>query len=376
MDYNLSKLYEKVYSPRGESTTSIEKTYRMVVERSKAEFKRDLMEVDPRIKPGTDKRGAMRVQPTTKDYTADDFKNSLEKLQITVDEIIPKGDPNAASSKYPTYKLKDKDGNNLFVVLGGGSFSNKGMTYERTVVDELTNALQTGQSHPLLTELQNLTGTSFVNVKAGFNKLVKRKLTGQPNDVGEEIADLVLVGVNGKEYYISLKAKNGKTISNNGAKGIFKDVNGQIVPGFNEVVSGVVNAAKVDLNLAAQGLNAYKNNVDGGQQNSIDVTPQMDGSDLKTIYDYLASGVDYGYIYVKEKGKGRFEIIDLATPNDVYDFIGKILNVSVKYPFKSQTGKRKDLSITVTTDTGKFTFQIRNASGEIIPKQINLVRGT
>jgi hypothetical protein len=33
-----------------------------------------------------------------------------------------------------------------------------------------------------------------------------------------------------------------------------------------------------------------------------------------------------------------------------------------------------NLSINITTDTGKFTFQIRNASGEIIPKQINLVR--
>ncbi len=376
MDYNLSKLYERVYSPRGESKPSIEKTYKMVVERSQAEFKRDIVKVDPRIKPGTAKRGALRVQPTEKDYSAEDFKQALNKLDISIDKVIPKGSPEAASGKYPTYKLKDKDGVTFYVVLGGGSFSNVGMTYERELVNELSEAIQNGESHPLLSELENLTGTNFVQVKAGFNKLVKRKLSNQPNNVGEEIADLVLVGANGEEYYISLKAKNGKTISNNGAKGIFKDVNGEIVPGFNEVVSGVVNAAKVDLNLAAQGLNAYKNDINGGQQNAVDVTSQMDGSDFNTIYSYLASGVDYGYIYVKQKGNNKFEIIDLATEQDVYDFLGRIKNVSVKYPFRSDTGKRKDLSITITTDTGKFTFQIRNASGEIIPKQINLVRGT
>jgi hypothetical protein len=248
------------------------------------------------------------------------------------------------------------------------------MSYERQLVDEISNAISTGTPHPLLSELEQLTGTNFVEVKTGFNKLVKRKLSGAPNNVGDEIADLVLVGADGNQYFISLKDKNGKTISNNGISGIFKQVGDKIVPGFHEVVTNLFNAVKLNLNLAAEGLNAYKDNVPGGEEQPINITPMMSKQDMEVVKGYLASAVDYGYFYVKNKGKNRFEIVDLATPEDVYKFIGDITNIAIKYPFNNGVNKRKHISIVVTTTTGKFAFDVRNASGELIPKQINLVR--
>lgn len=375
MDYNLTKLYEKVYKGGNQPKTSITDIYKLVVERSKAEFKRDITTVDPRVKPGKDKSGVVRLQPITKDYSIEDFKNSIQKIDLNIIGEIGKGEAESASGKYPTYKLQDKDGVVFFVVLGGGSFGNKGMAYERQTVSEIDSAIQNNTPHPLLGELEKLTGTKFIGVKTGFNKLVKRKLSDRPEDVGQEIADIVLVGENGEEYFISLKDRNGKTLSNNGATGIFKNQGNEIVPGFHQVVSGLVNASKVDLNLAAQGLNAYNKNIPGGQGSPVDVTSQLTPEDKNIIMGYLSSGVDYGYIYVKNKGKNHFQIVDLATPEDVQQFIGEIRSVFIKYPFSDGKGKkRKDLSVNVITTTGKFAFQIRNASGGIIPKQINLVK--
>lgn len=374
MDYNLTKLYEKVYKGGNESKTTITDTYKLVVERSKAEFKRDITAVDPRIKPGVDKRGAMRLQPTDKNFSVEDFKNALEKIDVTIEDVIPPGQNNSASGKFLTYKLKDKDGVTFFTVMGGGSFGNKGMSYERQLVDEIKNAINTATPHPLLSELEQLTGTKFINVKTGFNKLVKRKLSDRPENVGDEIADIVLVGNDGVEYFVSLKDKNGKTISNNGIVGIFKQQGDKIVPGFHQVVKKLFAAVKLDLPLAAAGLNAYKDNVEGGQQTPVDVTSYMSEADKNTVKGYLASAVDYGYLYVKNKGNNRFEIVDLATPEDVYNFIGDIQNVTIKYPCNGEVARRKHISIVVTTTTGRFAFDVRNASGELLPKQINLVR--
>lgn len=374
MDYNLTKLYNQVYTPHTNTKTSIEKSYRVVLERSKAEFKKDIVGVDPRIKLGTDKKGAMRLQPKDKNFSPEDFTKALDKIDVSIQDVIPPSGGGSASNKFLTYKLKDKDGVTFHVVLGGGSFGNKGMSYERQLVDEIGNAITTKTTHPLLSELEQLTGTTFVDVKTGFNKLVKRKLSRQPNNVGDEIADLVLIGANGEQYFISLKDKNGKTISNNGIAGIFKQVGDKIVPGFHEIVSDLFAAVKLDLDLAAQGLNAYKDNVPGGHEQIVNVTPMMSQQDINVVKGYLASAVDYGYFYVKNKGKNRFEIVDLAIPEDVYNFIGDITNVSIKYPFSGGMNKRKHISIVVTTTTGKFAFDVRNAAGDIIPRQINLVR--
>jgi hypothetical protein len=374
---NMQKLYEQVYKPRENTPPKLEATYKLVVERSKAEFKKDIVNAEPRLKTGVDKKGAIRLQPSEKSFGENDFKSALSHIKVKIIDEIGAGQPESASSKYTTYKLKDKDGTVFRVVLGGGSFSNKGMTYERQLVEELKTAIEYQQENPLLTELEKLTGTHFVGIKTGFNKLVRRKLTGQPNDVGEEIADLILVGANGEDYFISLKDKNGKTLSNNGVAGIFKQVGDQIIPGFSQVVDTLFAAAKIDLNLAAQGLTSYLNNTVGGNPSPVDVTNNLSDQDKDTIMNYLASAIDFGYLYVKNLGKNKFKIVNLATLDDVKEFIGDIQSVQLKYPYykdDTRMGKRKNLSIDIKTSNSRFSFDVRNASGDIIPKQINLVQ--
>jgi len=374
---NMQKLYAQVYKPRAVAPTRLEATYKIVLERSKAEFKKDIIEVEPRLKPGSDKPGVIRLQPSEKSFSETDFKSALSNIQVKIIDEIGAGRPESGSSKYTTYKLKDKDGAVFRVVLGGGSFSNKGMTYERQIVDELKNAIEYGHENPLLAELETLTGTNFIDLKTGFTQPVRRKLTGKPEYVGPKIADLTLIGANGENYFISLKDVDGKTLSNNGIAGIFRQVGDQIVPGFSEIVDTLFIASKVDLNLAAQGLTFYLNNTVGGNPSPVDVTNKLTEQDKDVIMNYLASAIDFGYWYVKNIGKNRFKIVNLATLDDVKEFIGDIQSVQIKYPYykdSTRMGRRKNLSIGIKTSNSKFSFDVRNASGDIIPKQINLVQ--
>ena len=110
------------------------------------------------------------------------------------------------------------------------------------------------------------------------------------------------------------------------------------------------------------------------QDKSINPTEQ---SDIETLQKFLGSAFDYGYIYVKQKNKkDDLEIADLTTEEGLYNFVGDIQQVEVKYPYyKNSIRSRKHASIVLTTTKGAYSFDIRNASGGVVPDQINLVRG-
>lgn len=339
-----------------------------------ADVTRAVVAANPKVKAGSLKRGAIRFQPTDKGYDVNDLINTFRHLKFNVDShIINPGQPHSGSSKFPTYKVT-KDGKDFYIVLGGSSFGNKGMTFERQVLDELKNAVESGQPDPLLDKLSQLSGQKFVGVETGFNRAVRRQLSDHPNNMGSEISDVTLVDSKGGKHFISLKNKEGKTISNNGIAGIFKLQGDKVVPGHNEIVDKLIQASKVDLKVAAQGLNDYKNNTPSKHPSNVDVTSNLSKGDKQTILNYIASAIDYGYFYVKSKGNNNYEIVDLATPQDVYEFIGAIKSVNILYPFFNTNGKRKHVAIVVNTTKGKFSFDIRNTSGDLVPRQINLVR--
>jgi hypothetical protein len=106
---------------------------------------------------------------------------------------------------------------------------------------------------------------------------------------------------------------------------------------------------------------------------SIDVTDDVDMSKIEKL---IMSAFDYGYIYVKEKTSKSFEIADLDDKEKLKEFIGDIESVGIKYPYyEDEIRSRKDVTIVITTSTGVYSFQVRNASGGMIPNQINLTRG-
>lgn len=356
---------------------------------SKQDVKRAIVNANPNIKLGSDKRGAIRVAPAVKvedrEAFTKEFLDTLDDINLVVVGEIEPGSPASPSSKFMSYKVNDPTGNEFVITLAGGSFSNKGMAYERDVLDSIKKYFDNPDENEkprFLENIEDALDVQFVELgEATFTRRVKRPLTDEgPKDRGNEISDITLKDEDGNEYYLSLKDIGGKTVGNSGAAGMF-DVEDKEVKFTNKerdkVGKKLFEAAGVDIDLILDGLTDYINKEQSTPEQS-EVYNTTDESDFDALLDFIGSAFDYGYIYVKRKNsKNDLEIADLTDKDKLYDFIGEIKNVSVKYPYYNNDKlSRKHISIMIKTDKGNYSFDVRNASGGLIPNQINLVRGS
>jgi len=358
---------------------------------SKKDVERAITTANTSLRGGSGKRGEIRLQPTSKvedkEKFTQDFIDTLGELKLElVGDVIKPGDPESPSSKFPSYKVKDDEGNTYIITLAGGSFSNAGMAYERKVEQDLKTYFENkeeGATKPeFLEQLEQFLDVEFEDIskESTFERRVKRPLSAKgPQDKGDEIADITLIDIDGDSYYISLKAIGGKTVSNAGATGMFDIKDNEIIFTNKEKgnIGGVLmQAGNVNVDAVLRGLNDYKN-----KTRSVDYLIRShkvtDEANPDQLIKFLGSAFDYGYIYVKQKNtKNDLEIADLTTEDKLYDFIGNIEDVFVKYPYYiSDARSRKHISVGINTDKGSYSFDIRNAAGGLIPNQINLVRG-
>lgn len=356
---------------------------------SKADVKKAIVNANPNIKMGSDKRGAIRVAPAVKvedrEAFTKEFLNTLSDINlVVVDKIFPDS-PESPSSKFTSYKVNDKSGNEFIITLAGGSFSNKGMAYERDVMESIEKYFDNPDENDkpqFLEDVEEALDVTFVKLgDASFTRRVKRPLSDEgPKDRGNEISDITLIDEDDNKFYLSLKDIGGKTVGNSGAAGMF-DVEGKEVKFTNKerdkVGKKLFDAAGVDIELVIDGLTDYINKT-VSKDDQTDIYDTTDDADDDELLKYLGSAFDYGYIYVKRKNaKNDLEVADLSDKEKLYEFIGDIKKVSVKYPYyKNERLSRKHISIMIKTDKGNYSFDIRNASGGLIPNQINLVRGS
>lgn len=351
---------------------------------SKAEVKKAIIDANPDLKLGSDKRGAIRLQPVAKvkdkEEFTDKFLETLKDINLVIVDKIKPG-PNAPSSKFDSYVVKS-GGNEFVITLGGGA--NKGQSFEQEIMKSLVDYFEGEQEDDkpaIIEELEDALNVEFVGVDKGvsFTRAVKRPLTPKgANDRGYEIADLTLLDGDGDKYYISLKNKDGKTVSNGGASGMF-DVRNDKVKFVNNERDGVggelFDAAGANIKFIERGLTDYVNKEMSPAvlRDSKDVTGK---ADMDKLTKFIMSAFDYGYIYVKQKTSKSFEIADLDDEDKLREFVGDIESVSIKYPYYEDERKsRKHVSIVIETENGVYSFDVRNASGGIIPNQINLARG-
>jgi hypothetical protein len=358
--------------------------------KNKAAVKQAIVDANPNIKLGGDKRGAIRVAPAIKvedrEAFTKEFLNTLNDINLVVVEEIKPGSPDSPSSKFDSYKVNDTSGNEFIITLAGGSFSNKGMTYERDILEALKTFFENPEENEkpkFLQTIEDALDTTFVGLDKGasFARQVKRPLSDKgPKDKGDEISDITLLDEDDNPFYLSLKDIGGKTVGNSGAAGMF-DVDGKQVKFVNKerekVGKKLFDAAGVDVDLIIDGLVDYINKQQSPDEQA-EVYNTTDEADFDQLLDFIGSAFDYGYIYVKRKNsRNDLEIADLTDKDKLYDFIGDIKSVSVKYPYyKNDKKSRKHISIMIKTDKGNYSFDVRNASGGLIPNQINLVRGS
>ena len=392
MNIKLEQIYSKL-----ERKVVTKPIYLQVLgERSftKKDIKDAIVDNNPKFSFRGDKNSAMRVVPagydsqTSRDEINSDFEKTLSQVNLVVRDIKPKGD--GASSKFPTYVVADDTGNEFQIVLAGGATSNKGMSYERDVLKSLEEyfaKLKEGtdaEKPKFLAELEDKLDITFAGVvdEVNFNRRVVRPLdTSGARDMGKEIADLALRDDKENTYYVSLKDIGGLTVANTGAAGMFDIENNSVEfvnREKNKIGKKVFEASGINdegINKIERGLSDYLNKKESepGQEDIQDTTDTADKEKLKNL---LYSAFDYGYIYVKRKSTG-IDVVDLSTQESLKDFIGDIVSVKVKYPYYRDSGrvsKRKNISIVIETENNTFSFDIRDASGGIVPKQINLVK--
>jgi hypothetical protein len=386
-DIMLSKIYESINVQPVKQPRFIVREYN-----SKAAVKKAIVDANDNFKIGTDKRGAIRIQPSKKVEDREELKqlftNTLDDIDLIIKDTILPGTPESPSSKYMSYVVQDKDNNEFIITLGGGSFSNAGMNYERELMKELENYFDNkdeGAEKPaFLDKLEQALDIEFegLDTSATFARRVRRPLSDKgPSDKGDEISDLTLIATDDgkvKKFYISLKNVGGKTISNAGAKGMFEIEDNKVEfvnKEKNSIGKKLLDAANVNIDLVERGLTDYVNKSISSSvlSQQEDVTDDVDKDKL---IKFIGSAFDYGYIYVKQKNsKNDLEVADLTEEDKLYDFIGDIENVYVKYPYYINERKsRKNISIVIETTKGVYSFDIRNAGGNIEPNQINLVR--
>jgi hypothetical protein len=381
---------EKIYSERVKDVGHISQPRHIVTEfTSKSQVKKAIVNNNPSLKVGTDKKGAIRLQPKVKvddkEKFTQDFLNTLDDINLIVVDVIPPGAPDSPSSAFNSYKVKDSASNEFVITLGGGSFGNAGMNYEREILkaaEAYFNKPEEVEKPKFIEKIEDYLNVKFTDLDKGksFERKVKRPLTDEgPSDKGDEISDITFIDEDKNKYYISIKNIGGKTVSNAGAKGMFK-LSGDEVEFTNQernkIGGKLLSAANANIDKIIRGLEDYIKETPSqpDQDKNIDTT---DESDIEALQKFLGSAFDYGYIYVKQKNKrDDLEIADLTTKEDLYDFVGDIKKVEVKYPYYlNSIRSRKHASIILTTDKGVYSFDIRNAAGDVIPNQINLVRG-
>lgn len=385
-NWNLEKLYLENVCGQG----PVSQPRHIVREyTTKSQLKKAIVDNNPSLKVGADKKGAIRLQPkekiTDRERFIQEFKDTLDNISLVIVGEIPAGSPGAPSSKYNSFKVKDVSNNEFIITLGGGSLSNKGMEYEREILKRCEDYFKDPEDKEkpdFVEKLEDYLDVEFVDIDKGksFERRVKRPLTDEgPENKGDEISDITLIGDDGEKYFISIKNVGGKTISNAGAKGMFKR-EGEDVEFVNrernKIGGKLLDAANVDINKVLNGLEDYIKQTPSqeGQEEKVDTTTD---SNIEKLQKFLGSAFDYGYIYVKQKNtKNDLEIADLTTAKELYNFIGDVQRVEVRYPYyRTPLKSRKHISIILSTTNGVYSFDIRSASGDILPDQINLVRG-
>jgi hypothetical protein len=428
MNYRLEAIYESMYTREGESAVKMHSTkrnstmnknwqleavYEKIIEqtliperldvkgyKSKKDVAQAITNNNPNFKIGSISPN-IRIQPIdaetakNKDNLKQSLIDSLDDIHLVLMDTLKPKEPGNPSGTFNAYKVKDTISDNEFiVVISGGAAGNKGMTYERDILESFKqyfNAIDKAETveekeqiekPSMLEKLEDNLDVKFVGVgSATFDRAVKRPLTiDGANDRGIDIADITLIGSNNKPYYISLKDVDGKTVGNAGAAGMF-NIEDNEVDFINKERDGIggelMKAAGVRIPYVERGLSDYaKKRVSSPELAKIEDTTK--NSDLNTLHKFIESAFDYGYIYVKRKNmKDDLEIEDLSDKEKLIDFIGDITKVQVKYPFYRSDAwqdSRKSVSIIMTTDKNIYSFDIRNKSRKIIPTEINLVK--
>ncbi|NBP04259.1 MAG: hypothetical protein EBU90_30050, partial [Proteobacteria bacterium] len=214
-----------------------------------------------------------------------------------------------------------------------------------------------------------------VNIKHTEGKAERRSMFAPKiTDVGQQIADFILVLKNGEELCISFKNEKGDTFSNNGLGDLFiEEKSGKIKVNQDSMFFDKVKSFGVNFKLLLKGLNAYATKT----PYPIKVISPVVDVDEKHVLHYVRAALGYGYWYVRETAPDVFDIKDFSTKKHLVDYVHKLSVDSIRYPFFMTPTKASkqcsiDLSFTSkgSSEETKLRGEIRHTHGGVAPKEM------
>jgi hypothetical protein len=301
-------------------------------------------------------------------------KDTFKVNDITIHG--PRSGPNP-SGKFDMYEFETEEFGPVRIVLSGGG--NAGEKYEQDFVAK-AKASAGDPNDTLPEDLKTLYAALDIdNTKlkesdisfAGASDTKRSLSLSGPTNVGKTISDLT-IKYGGKEYYISLKNKQGSGIYSGANIPWIYEKDGKVVYDSSRFDSTSGNGIifeifDIDSSKVAEGLNNYINQT--GEAESW----KTDRIDTQKFKNLLASSLGYGYYYVRESGKGDVKVIPLLTAEDALEAVGTIKDASIKYPDKNS----KQVTIKIDTDSptfgpSQYVVAIRNTAGKVLPLSLRI----
>lgn len=193
-------------------------------------------------------------------------------------------------------------------------------------------------------------------------------------DVGEKIADTV-INAGDRKIYLSLKDTRGKYFYNGPVVPFIIEKNGKVFydpkkKESNALAKKIFDLFGISVKRLVDSLNDYvPKNI---SEIEMKLVNKVSTKKSKDIINLLASGLGFGYYYVRRKANGFF-VYKINSVEDAEALIGTIKGVSVKYPGKNS----KALTISITTKSditnkeSKYLIDIRDKKGgKLAPMKI------
>tara|TARA_S200002703_G_C3759658_1_gene233821 strand:- start:40 stop:1161 length:1122 start_codon:yes stop_codon:yes gene_type:complete len=340
-----------------------------------------ITQANPHLKAGSGKPQEIRVQPLDVNYNAGNFPQDLQKAGLKITKTAAPGNPLSKSSKFTTYYVKDSEGIERAVTLGGGAggAANKGNSFETQIEQDLINYNQ-GSSDFLHTELIQQMIKEFDLKPGNFGVLPegaknqKRSLEYNGSDfivthagesVGETVTDITIVK-GSEKIYLSLKYGPGISMVNT-SPSKFTPVN-EIKSGFIKNNNGIalLKLFNIDNKTFCRVFNEY------GETNFKQYHTSSNNFDRQSIETLITSIYGDSYYMVhsglsKKKGSTRFFEITKEYTEKAAKITTPIL---VKYGGVEGNGKRIDIFF--ESEEYKFNLNIRNTDGAVYPNKIQL----
>ena len=317
-----------------------------------------------------EKEVRLGLKDATKKTTDEEAQSLISDLGYEIIQTVSPGMEGSKSSKYKTYLVGRQDQEPFSVVYGS---ANKGEKFEAELHADLSGMMPGALGDVFLSSI-GISREDVLEIEP-FKAARKRPLTGEINNVGEEISDITMkvqTPDGPKRLFISLKDPAGGTFANQGYSSAFvQNQDGTISQGSHPL-DDFVESLGIDKEKVARGVSDYALD----RQSDDDICQVQPGDfDPDEIAKYLASALGYGYIYARQS-KGGFHIIQLDTPEDAKKLVGTPTSVTVRYARACGTGRNersKGTTATILTDNGaKYSVAIRNASGKIKPSEMKI----